>query len=182
MQICSIFLLIFVCIYVCIYHVPYDFITCAGCHINHYSQDTEQFHPDQDPSLPFTPPLTLFPDTPTSSNPVCVGSAAWLYSMFCNPMGCSPPVFSLHEIFQQGYWSGLTFSYSRGPPLMCWLSHSIIFIFQNFIQIEAYSIWHFGSAFFRVISKRFTQFVVHISSPLLVIAKLCSVVRMCQSV
>ena len=73
------FSLLFVCIYVCIYHVPYDFITCAGSHINHYSQDTEQFHPDQDPSLPFTPPPALFPDTPTFSNPLCV----WVQSLGC---------------------------------------------------------------------------------------------------
>ena len=27
----------------------------------------------------------------------------------CNPMDCSPPGSSVHEIFQAGYWSGLPF-------------------------------------------------------------------------
>ena len=31
-------------------------------------------------------------------------SYGWL---FCNPMGCNPPGFSVHGILRQGFWSGL---------------------------------------------------------------------------
>ena len=34
----------------------------------------------------------------------------------CNPMNCSLPGFSVHEIFQQEYWSGLPFPSPGGLP------------------------------------------------------------------
>ena len=34
--------------------------------------------------------------------------------MLCNPMDCSPPGFSVHEIFQARILEGVTIPFSRG--------------------------------------------------------------------
>ena len=34
----------------------------------------------------------------------------------CNPMDCSPPESSVHEIFQQEFWNGYPFSSLRELP------------------------------------------------------------------
>ena len=36
--------------------------------------------------------------------------------ILCDPMGCSPPGFSVHGILQQEYWSGLLCAPPGDPP------------------------------------------------------------------
>ena len=45
---------------------------------------------------------------------ICVCSVTRSYLTFCNPMNCSPPGFSVHEIFQARILEWVAMSYSRG--------------------------------------------------------------------
>lgn len=78
LQICSIFA------FVCTYHVSYDFITRAGSHVNHYSQDYRA-----------VPILTIIPHCPFIELPALFP----IYSTFSNPLCGGVPVASCIQCF-----------------------------------------------------------------------------------